>query len=72
MFIGSIILATWSLIQEKQIAIGFVRKELAGAQYLEVLREVYAFIFPEDVDGFQGAQKRASSDAGWRRRISSL
>jgi hypothetical protein len=34
MFVASIILATYSLIEEKQIAIGFVRKELVGAQYL--------------------------------------
>ena len=30
-------LATYSLIDEKQIAISFVRKELVGAQYLEAL-----------------------------------
>jgi predicted transcriptional regulator len=38
MFVGSIMLATYSLIDEKQIAISFVRKELVGAQYLEALR----------------------------------
>jgi hypothetical protein len=32
------LLATYSLIDEKQIAISFVRKELVGAQYLEALR----------------------------------
>ena len=37
MFVGSIMLATYSLIDEKQIAISFVRKELVGAQYLEAL-----------------------------------
>jgi hypothetical protein len=37
-FVGSIMLATYSLIDEKQIAISFVRKELVGAQYLEALR----------------------------------
>ena len=41
MFVASIILATYSLIEEKQIAIGFVRKELVGAQYLESLRGVF-------------------------------
>ncbi len=41
---AAIILATYSLIKEKQIAIGFVRKELVGAQYLEALRGVYAVI----------------------------
>ena len=39
-FAGAIILATYSLIEEKQIAIGFVRKELAGTQYLNALRQI--------------------------------
>ena len=34
MFVGAIILATYSLVEEKQIAIGFVRKELIGARYM--------------------------------------
>jgi len=63
MFVGSIILATYSLIEEKQIAIGFVRKELVGAQYLEALRGVYAVILAEDADASQGAQSQASVDA---------
>ncbi len=63
MFVGSIILATYSLIEEKQIAIGFVRKELVGAQYLEALRGVYAVILAEDADASQGAQRQASVDA---------
>ena len=50
MFVGAIVLATYSLIEEKQIAIGFVRKELVGAQYLEALRGVYAVILAEDAD----------------------
>ncbi len=64
MFVGAIILATYSLIQEKQIAIGFVRKELLGAQYLEALRGVYAVILAGDASVSQGAtQKQASVDA---------
>ena len=63
MFVGSIILATYSLIKEKQIAIGFVRKELVGAQYLEALRGVYALILAEGADVSQGAQRQASVDA---------
>ena len=63
MFVGAIILATYSLIEEKQIAIGFVRKELVGAQYLEALRGVYAVILAEDADASQGAQRQASVDA---------
>ena len=60
MFAGAIILATHGLIEEKQIAIGFVRKELAGTQYLNALRGVYAAIL---ADPSQGAQPQASVDA---------
>ena len=42
LFVGAIVLATYSLIQEKQLAISFVGKELIGTQYLEALRGVYA------------------------------
>ena len=63
MFVGTIVLATYSLIEEKQIAIGFVRKELVGAEYLETLRGVYAFILAEDADASDGAQPLASVDA---------
>ena len=62
MFVASIILATYSLIEEKQIAIGFVRKELVGAQYLESLRGVYAIILAEDSKAPQDAQAQASVD----------
>ena len=58
MFVGAIVLATYSLIEEKQIAIGFVRKELVGAQYLEVLGGVYAAIPNENSDA-----SHASADA---------
>ena len=47
MFVGAIVLATYGLIEEKQIAIGFVRKELVGARYLEALRGVYTVILAE-------------------------
>ena len=60
MFAGAIILATYSLIEEKQIAIGFVRKELAGTQYLDALRGVYSALL---ADTSQGAQPQASVDA---------
>ena len=61
MFVGAIILATYSLIKEKQIAIGFVRKELVGAQYLEALRGVYAVILAESADASQASQRQASA-----------
>jgi signal transduction histidine kinase len=62
MFVASIILATYSLIEEKQIAIGFVRKELVGAQYLESLRSVYSIILAGDSKALQDAQAQASMD----------
>gem|GEM_PF-4998811 len=43
-FVGALVVATYSLIAEKQIAINFVRKELVGVEGLEVLRGVYADI----------------------------
>ena len=63
MFVGAIFLATYGLVEEKQIAIGFVRKELVGAWYLENLRGVYAVILAEDADSDDGAQSLASVDA---------
>ena len=63
MFVGAIILATYGLIEEKQISIEFVRKELVGARYLEALRVVYAVILAERVDAFDDAQPQASVDA---------
>ena len=48
LFIGSIVLATYSLIREKQIAIDFVRQELLGTEYLEKLRPVYAAILVDE------------------------
>jgi signal transduction histidine kinase len=63
MFVSAIVLATYGLIEEKQIAIGFVRKELVGAQYLEVLRGVYKFVLAEDAESSLGAQGRRSPNA---------
>ena len=63
MFVVSIVLATYSLIEEKQIAIRFVRKELVGVQYLESLRGVYAIILAEDSKALQDAQAQASMDS---------
>ena len=62
MFVASIILATYSLIEEKQIAIGFVRKELVGVHSLESLRGVYSIILAEDSKATQDAQAQASVD----------
>lgn len=49
-FICAIVLATISLIQEKRIAIDFVRKELVGERHLEALQHVYGAILVQDSD----------------------
>jgi signal transduction histidine kinase len=41
-FVGALVVATYGLVAEKQIAIHFARKELVGVQHLELLRGVYA------------------------------
>jgi PAS domain S-box-containing protein len=43
-FIVSIAAAVYSLITEKQIAIEFARKELAGSRYLATIREIYTTV----------------------------
>jgi signal transduction histidine kinase len=43
-FVGALVVATYGLVAEKQIAIHFVNKELVGVQYLDALRGVYAAI----------------------------
>ena len=47
MFIVAIVVAIYSLVAEKEIAIQFARKELVGVRYLESLRGVYAAILAE-------------------------
>ena len=42
LFVVSIVVATYGLVTEKQIAIEFVRKELIGTRYLEALRGIIA------------------------------
>jgi hypothetical protein len=59
MFVVSIIVATYGLVAEKQIAIEFVRKELVGARYMEALRGVYAAILTENRDAPPSAPKTA-------------
>ena len=63
-FAGAIILATYSLIEEKQIAIRFVRKELAGTQYLNALRGVYTALL---ADASQGGDDKLRWMLYWRR-----
>jgi hypothetical protein len=48
-FVGALVVATYGLVAEKQIAIHFVRKELVGVQHLELLRGVYAALLKENL-----------------------
>lgn len=43
-FVGALVVTTYGLVSEKQIAIDFVRKELVGVQHLEILRRHYSAI----------------------------
>ncbi len=43
-FVGALVVTTFGLVAEKQIAINFVRKELVGVRHLEALRGIYAAI----------------------------
>jgi hypothetical protein len=54
-FVGALVVATYGLVAEKQIAIHFVRKELVGVQHLELLRGVYAAILTENLAASPGA-----------------
>jgi len=62
-FICSIVLSTISLIQEKHIAIEFVRKELVGERYLDALQQVYRAILAQDSE-LPTSTKAQQIDAG--------
>ena len=57
-FVGALVVATYGLVAEKQIAIHFVRKELVGVQHLEFLRAVYAAILRENLAASPSAGER--------------
>jgi signal transduction histidine kinase len=61
-FVGALVVATYGLVTEKQIAIHFVRKELVGIQYLEQLRGVYATILKENVAASPGAEEENAAN----------
>jgi signal transduction histidine kinase len=48
-FVAALVVATYGLVAEKQIAIHFARKELVGVQRLEFLRGVYAAVLKENL-----------------------
>ena len=50
MFVISIAVTTAALVAEKQIAIAFARKELAGSRYLAIVRGIYRAILIQQND----------------------
>ena len=50
MFVISIAATTAALVAEKQIAIAFARKELAGSRYLAIVRGIYRAILIQQND----------------------
>ncbi len=60
-FVGALVVATYSLVAEKQIAIQFVRKELVGVQHLELLRGVYAALLKENLAAPPGASRGSAA-----------
>ena len=60
-FVGALVVATYGLVAEKQIAIDFVRKELVGVQHLEALRGVYASILTENPVAPPSARERSAT-----------
>lgn len=67
-FVGALVVATYGLVAEKQIAIHFVRKELVGVQHLERLRGVYAALLKENL----AAPPGASGGSGAREALDRL
>ena len=56
-FVAALVVATYGLVAEKQIAIHFARKELVGVQRLEFLRGVYAAVLKENLAASPSAGK---------------
>jgi signal transduction histidine kinase len=63
-FIVAIVVATYSLIAEKRIAIDFARKELVGTKYISAVRTVFAAILTGDPT--PGSQRAVSADEALR------
>jgi hypothetical protein len=61
-FLVSIFVATYGLVAEKLIAIEFVRKELVGAQYLDAVRGVYAWILADGLTSPSTSQTGPPAD----------
>jgi signal transduction histidine kinase len=59
MFIASILVTTYALVSEKQIAIAFARKELVGTTYLTAVRNVFANVKPDLPSNSSAGTKQA-------------
>lgn len=61
-FIIPIVVATYGLVSEKQIAIDFARKELVGTRYLATLRGIYAAILTVPLSDARDVQPKTELD----------
>jgi len=61
-FVVSIIVATYGLVTEKEIAIEFVRKELVGTRYLKALQPVYVTILTDEREATPIAKTKQGID----------
>jgi signal transduction histidine kinase len=64
-FLISIAVPIYALVTEKQIAIAFARKELAGSRYLATVRDIYAAILAVGPDS--AGRARPTDDATLQR-----
>ena len=64
-FLISIAVPIYALVTEKQIAIAFARKELAGSRYLATVRDIYAAILAVGPDS--AGRARPANDATLQR-----
>src|ERR1700720_2442690 len=65
MFIVSIAVAPYGLVVEKQAAVSFARKELAGSRYLAVVRDLYGAVATGLTDDAAYARARERADAAF-------
>jgi PAS domain S-box-containing protein len=63
MFIVSIAVTTYSLVADKQAAVNFARRELAGNRYLAVVRDIYDAVATGLTDDAAYRRSRDGADA---------
>lgn len=62
-FVVAVLVAIYSLVAEKQLAIQFARKELLGVSYLEKLRNLYDIVLKTPLHQGAGNAERSLQDA---------